>query len=523
MTKIPIFIIVHNQYEILKKSVESYEKYIKTPIEIIFHNVCSTYFETLNYLDTKQKEGYIVYNSNINNHHTVINSIKDYISKNSKCQYIVLTDPDIELNKVNGDILEFYIYLLNKLQKTSVGPMLKIDDIPNEYHNKKAAITGHTNQFWKKPKKDILFKNKKYKYIDCATDTTFQLFSAKNIPKNFPHGNSIRTLEPYDARHLDWYTNPNNLTPCQLYYLNNTTKISHWNNKNWKGKYNNININIINNAFINKIKYVYYYDSYKKEKVYNFGDYITPFIYETLFLKKPILDINGGKNKEEVVVGCGSILESSRTNSIIWGSGFIMENQTISKPKKILSVRGPLTRNRLLKLGINCPESYGDIGLILPYFYYPEVKKKYKLGIIPHYIDKEKFNEIYMKNDKDVKIIDVTQPIQIVIKDILECEMTMSSSLHGIIVSHAYNVKSMWIKLTNKIKGGFFKYRDYYGSLNFDNYNEMLPYIYNKQISTNEAIKLINDYPNPIFPINTKSIIELCPFINIKKTINIFD
>ena len=30
MVKIPIFIIVHNQYEILKKTVESYEKYIKT-------------------------------------------------------------------------------------------------------------------------------------------------------------------------------------------------------------------------------------------------------------------------------------------------------------------------------------------------------------------------------------------------------------------------------------------------------------------------------------------------------------
>lgn len=94
--------------------------------------------------------------------------------------------------------------------------------------------------------------------------------------------------------------------------------------------------------------------------------------------------------------------------------------ETITKPNKILSVRGPLTRNRLLKLGINCPESYGDIGLILPYFYYPELKKKYKLGTIPHYIDKEKFNETYMKNDKDVKIIDATQPIQIVIKHILE-------------------------------------------------------------------------------------------------------
>ena len=73
--------------------------------------MCSTYFETIEYLNNKKKEGYIVYNSNINNHHTVINSVKDYISKNPKCEYIVITDPDIELNEVNGDILEFYIYL----------------------------------------------------------------------------------------------------------------------------------------------------------------------------------------------------------------------------------------------------------------------------------------------------------------------------------------------------------------------------------------------------------------------------
>lgn len=518
MTKIPIFIIVHNQYEILKKTVESYEKYIKTPIEIIFHNVCSSYFETINYLKKKENEGYIVYNSDKNNHHTVINSIKHYISKNPKCEYIVMTDPDIELNKVNGDILEFYIYLLNKLNKTTVGPMLKIDDIPDEYYNKKAAITGHKKQFWKKQKKTILFNNKKYEYIECNTDTTFQLFSAKNIPKKFPHSNSIRTLQPYDARHLDWYTNPNNLSPCQLYYLNNTSKISHWNNKNWKGKYHNNKINIVNNFFTNKYKYVYYYDKCKCRNNYNFGDFITPFIYNTLFLEEPILDLNGGL-KNDVVIGAGSILKYARNNSIIWGTGFMYGNEIITNPKKILSVRGPLTRNRLLELGINCPESYGDIGLILPYFYYPEVKKKYKLGIIPHYIDKEKFNEIYIKNDKDVKIIDVTEPIQNVINYILECEMTISSSLHGIIVSHAYNVKSMWIKLTDKIGGGFFKYRDYYGSLNIDNYNEMLPYDYNKQISTNETIKLINDYPNPIFPINTKSIIEICPFIELQKNL----
>jgi pyruvyltransferase len=517
---IPIFIIVHNQYEILKKSVESYKKYINTPIEIIFHNVYSTYFETINYLELQKKKGYKVYDSKINDHHTVIDSIKDYIKHHPICEYIVITDPDIELFNVNSDIIEFYIFLLNKLNVQSVGPMLKIDNIPNFYPNKNQVIKGHTNQFWSKPVKSILFKNTNYQYIECSTDTTFQLFSTKNIPKEFPYKNSIRTLAPYSAQHLDWYINPNDLYPSQLFYLNNTTKISHWNNKKWNGKYYNNNINIINNFFINKYKYIYYYNKCKCKNNYNFGDFITPYIYKILFLKDAILDINGGSKKEDVIIGAGSILSSCNSNSIIWGTGFMFGNEKINKPKKILSVRGPLTRNRLLELGIQCPENYGDIALILPYFYYPEIKKQYKLGIIPHYIDKEKFNKIYINNDENVKIIDVTESIETVIKNILQCEMTISSSLHGIIVSHAYNVKCMWIKITDNIGGGTFKFRDYYGSLKINNYNTLLPYIYDKQISTQEIINLINNYPNPTFPINTKLIIEICPFINIKNKIH---
>ena len=514
-TKVPIFIIVHNQYEILKRSVNSYEKFIKTPIEIIFHNVCSTYFETNNYLNEKRNEGYKVYDSYINNHHTVIDSVRDYISNNIDCEYVVITDPDIELYNVNGDIIEFYIYLLNKLKKNSVGPMLKIDDIPDEYWNKQQAISGHSLQFWNKPPNKIQFKNNIYEYIYCDTDTTFQLFSSKNIPTSFPYGNCIRTLDPYSAKHLDWYIDANNLTPCQLFCSNNTTKISHWNNKNWKGNYSGLNINTINNCFKIKYNYIYYHDKSKCRNNYNFGDYITTFIYESLFLKKPILDINGGKNKEDVVVGAGSILHSCLDTSVIWGTGFMFGNEKIRKPKKILSVRGPLTRRRLTEIGINCRERYGDIGLILPYFYYPAIKKKYKLGIIPHYIDKSKFEEIYTKSDSNIKVIDVTEHIQNVIENILECEMTLSSSLYGIIVSHAYNVKSMWIKITDGIGGGCFKFRDYYGSINIDNYINLLPYHLHTQISTDETIKLITEYPNPIFPVNTKSIIESCPFINI--------
>ena len=202
---IPIFIIVHNQYEILKKSVESYEKYIKTPFEIVFHNVASTYQPTLDYLNKKREQGYKYYETQRNHHHTVVNSVKEYVSKHPECEYCVITDPDIELLNVNEDILEFY-------------------------------IVAHGNQFWNKPKKEITYKDNKVQYLKCPIDTTFQLFSAKNIPNSFPNNNCIRCLAPYSARHLDWYIDPNNLTDCQKFYMENTTNISHWNNNKWRGK-----------------------------------------------------------------------------------------------------------------------------------------------------------------------------------------------------------------------------------------------------------------------------------------------
>ena len=515
MSKIPLFIIVHDHYEILKKSVESYETLIDYPIEIIFHNVASTYFETLNYLKEKENEGYLVYNSLVNRHVSVKDSINDYISKHPECEYVILTDPDIQLHNINKDIIQFYIHLLNTTNKDAVGPMLKIDDIPDHYPSKRVILERHGNGHWNKHKKSIEFNGNNYEYIETHIDTTFQLFKANKIPNKFPTKNSIRTLTPYAARHLDWYINPNNLTPCQLFYFFNTTNLSHWNNRqavsniytrNFKKPYNHI--------FINK-------KCAKSKNGYNFGDHVTSFIFHRIYNKGANIDINGGKERKDVVFGAGSILNRAKHNSVIWGTGFMFPNDKVTKPKKILSVRGPLTRKRLLDIGHECPECYGDIGLILPYFFYPPFIKTHKIGIIPHYIDIPRFNKIYTEENENIKIIDVSKPVPRVIRDILSCEMTVSSSLHGIIVSHAYNRKCLWIKITDLIAGGTFKFRDYYGSLNMENYENMEPYVYDKQLSVDELTNLINEYPNPELPVNTKKILQVCPFINIANEFNI--
>ncbi len=94
--KIPIFIIVHDRVKVLKKTVASFESQIASPIEIIFHDVASTFPGCLKYLQDMKENGYTVYRSEKNHHHTVFQSINKYLVKHPKCQYYVVTDPDIE-------------------------------------------------------------------------------------------------------------------------------------------------------------------------------------------------------------------------------------------------------------------------------------------------------------------------------------------------------------------------------------------------------------------------------------------
>ena len=124
---------------------------------------------------------------------------------------------------------------------------------------------------------------------------------------------------------------------------------------------------------------------------------------------------------------------------------------------------------------------------------------------------------LYIKHDykdcpSDINIIDVTQPIEKVIDEINKCEMTLSSSLHGIIISHAYNIKCMWVQISRKIVGNLFKYRDYYCSIMGMKYQTIIPYKLNRFHDTKELETLIQSYVNPSFPLRTDDILKLCPF-----------
>jgi pyruvyltransferase len=120
-----------------------------------------------------------------------------------------------------------------------------------------------------------------------------------------------------------------------------------------------------------------------------------------------------------------------------------------------------------LRQDIDCPSIYGDPALLYPLFYKPlEVKKKYRYGLIPHYLD---FNNDWIKkfeNNKDVKIINIrVNSINSFIDEISECEMILSSSLHGIIAGDSYGIPSYWMELSKNVQGNGFKFKDYFSSV----------------------------------------------------------
>lgn len=191
----------------------------------------------------------------------------------------------------------------------------------------------------------------------------------------------------------------------------------------------------------------------------NWGDALNPVLVE-LISGRRVQAIEGLHVDRYMVIG--SILGGANSLAEVWGSGFIAESdETVGRPRAVHAVRGPLSRDMLLKQGIGCPEIYGDPALLLPRFFNPEVSKNHKIGIIPHFSDKGHPWVESQCNNPQVRIIDIESGIGNFVRAVKACDMILSSSLHGLICADAYGIPNVWIKLSDILLGGAFKFRDY--------------------------------------------------------------
>ena len=65
-------------------------------------------------------------------------------------------------------------------------------------------------------------------------------------------------------------------------------------------------------------------------------------------------------------------------------------------------------------------------------------------------------------------LIDVRMPPKDVVNAISRCNYVISSSLHGLIVADSLKIPNLWVKSSDSIIGGEFKYHDYYSCFNVE-------------------------------------------------------
>ncbi|MDY3267292.1 MAG: polysaccharide pyruvyl transferase family protein [Phocaeicola sp.] len=225
----------------------------------------------------------------------------------------------------------------------------------------------------------------------------------------------------------------------------------------------------------------------------NLGDCLSPFIikelsglsvkYRSLYTSgrkgqlKLVFNYIKGKLKrkdlletlffyEKNLLAVGSILSLGNKKSVVWGSGFMNYNEKF-RGGKVFAVRGKLTNNKLIEQGFKGCNVFGDPALLLPLMI-PSVKDKiYDIAIIPHWSEVEYFKTTY---GNKYKVLDLrTDNIEQFIRELTLCKHILSTSLHGIILSHAYGIPALWIK-HGYIDTDGFKFYDYFSSVDIPIY-----------------------------------------------------
>jgi len=225
---IPIFIISFERLDALERSIRSYHENIKTPFEIVIMDFGSTFVPTLKYLKNLEQKGIKVYWKEKIVEKRRFNApvdgiIQDYFKTHPVSNYVV-TDPDITLDNTDGDILEVFARFLKILPESYiVGPMLRIDDLPDHYPLKKQVVFEGWEAFYHSmPVNMIQYKGKPIKYVLVKIDTTFAMNRAGTHWRR--HRRAVRVLPPYGAKHLEWYLDPKDLTPDQEYYMKHASR-----------------------------------------------------------------------------------------------------------------------------------------------------------------------------------------------------------------------------------------------------------------------------------------------------------
>jgi len=193
-----------------------------------------------------------------------------------------------------------------------------------------------------------------------------------------------------------------------------------------------------------------------RRPVNNFGDLLGPEIVKriaSMQFSRSVLESAKGR-----LLAVGSILSLARPGDTVWGIG--VNGKSLDKPYALSTVsfravRGPLTREFVNRNGGQCPEIYGDPGLLVPRLWseHELAGPRHDITIVPN------LNDLPLYDLSDPRILLPTTPLSACLSRIRNSRFVTGSSLHGIIVAEAFGIPA---RLINSGVEPAFKYNDYY-------------------------------------------------------------
>jgi O-antigen/teichoic acid export membrane protein len=135
--------------------------------------------------------------------------------------YFVYTDSDVvPTENCPADFMQQFLTILQQNEEVQkVGFSLKIDDLPSHFADRD-KILEIESPYFSKPAGEGMY--------EAPIDTTFALHRPYALISTVGGYKMIRTGAPYEARHLPWYNNSQQLTAEEQYYIDHVEIGTQW-------------------------------------------------------------------------------------------------------------------------------------------------------------------------------------------------------------------------------------------------------------------------------------------------------
>jgi len=200
-------------------------------------------------------------------------------------------------------------------------------------------------------------------------------------------------------------------------------------------------------------------------KVRNIGDLVSPIAVQYA-TGRPTVWRRPASG--EHLLGIGSILHWAKPHSHVWGAGLLSPEHGIGRleGERVWALRGKLTFECLKpELAELRDVPLGDPGYLVARrlaALMPPLTPTHRLGIVPHYIDRDHPWIASVRAEDGVAVLDVRDPAPAFFAQMAACAAIASSSLHGLIFAEALGIPNVWLDLRPEDPKREFKYHDWF-------------------------------------------------------------